>query len=125
MKKLLFGLMLTFSLTNLFAQDTPIPTNPPKQPAKDSVQLGDYTAKYKFAEGSPVAEITIVIENGTLMAQTAMGNSEFKKTDTKDVFTVVAYSGTATFKRNEAGKVTGVLIQVNDMEMEGVRDDKG
>ena len=122
MKKIIFGLLIVFSVTQLSAQDAPAPPPPPKAPVKDSVQLSDYTAKYKFPEGSPVAEITLVIENGTLIAQTVMGNSEFKKTDTKDVFTVVAYSGTATFKRNEAGKVVGVLIQVNDMELEGTRE---
>lgn len=122
MKKIFFSLLISFAVTQLSAQDTPVPPAPPKTPSKDSVQLNDYTAKYKFPDGSPVAEITIVIENGTLIAQTAMGNSEFKKTETRDVFTVVAYSGTATFKRNEAGKVVGVLIQVNDLELEGTRE---
>ncbi len=82
----------------------------------------EYTAKYKFPDGSPVTEITVVIEDGTLMAQTAMGNTEFKKTESKDVFEVVAYSGTAIFKRNPDGKIVGLVIQVNNIEMEGVRE---
>ncbi|MBL7721561.1 MAG: hypothetical protein JNK98_06155 [Chitinophagaceae bacterium] len=81
--------------------------------------LEQYTGKYKFPEGSPVTEIGIVVENGTLMAASAMGNSEFRRTDTKDVFEVVAYAGTATFRRNDQNKVVGVLIQVQDITMEG------
>jgi len=81
--------------------------------------LEQYTGKYKFPEGSPVTEIGIVIENGSLMATSAMGNSEFRRTDTKDVFEVVAYAGTATFRRNDQNKVVGVLIQVQDITMEG------
>ena len=121
MKKFFLGLLIAFSVSQLAAQDAPAPPPPPKAP-KDSVQLIDYTAKYKFPDGSPVTEITIVIENGVLMAQTAMGNTEFKKTENKDVFVIVAYSGTATFKRNPDGKITGLLLQVNDMELEGVRE---
>lgn len=81
--------------------------------------LEQYTGKYKFPEGSPVAEIGIVVENGTLMATSAMGNSELRRTDTKDVFEIVAYAGTATFRRNDQHKVVGVLIQVQDIIMEG------
>jgi hypothetical protein len=85
----------------------------------DSLQ--EYTGKYKFPEGSPVSEIGIVAENGTLTGTSAMGNSEFKKTDTKDVFEVVAYGGTATFKRNAEGKIATLLIQVQDITMEGTK----
>ena len=81
--------------------------------------LEQYTGKYKFPDGSPVTEIGIVIENGSLMATSAMGNSEFRRTDTRDVFEVVAYAGTATFRRNDQNKVVGVLIQVQDITMEG------
>ena len=81
--------------------------------------LDQYTGKYKFPDGSPVTEIGIVVENGILMATSAMGNSEFRRTDTKDVFEVVAYAGTATFRRNDQSKVVGVLIQVQDITMEG------
>ena len=84
MKKIFFCLLISFAATHLCAQDTPVPPALPKTPSKDSVQLNDYTARYKFPDGSPVSEITIVIENGTLIAQTAMGNSEFKKTETRD-----------------------------------------
>lgn len=91
--------------------------------AQADTTLNAYTGKYTFAAGSPVSEITISVENGTLMASSAMGNSEFKKTDTKDVFEVVAFGGMATFKRNEEGKVTGVKIEVQDVVLEGTRSE--
>lgn len=87
----------------------------------DSLQA--YTGKYKFPDGSPVAEIGVIVENGILTATSAMGNSELRATSTKDVFEVVAYSGTATFKRGDDGKVKMLRIQVQDVDMEGVRDE--
>ncbi len=104
MKKLFLSLfaVLSFSLVNAQV---------------DSLQ--EYTGKYKFPDGSPVTEIGVVLENGTLTATSVMGNSELRKTDTKDVFEVVAYSGTATFKRNTESKITGLQIQVQDINMEG------
>lgn len=108
MKKVLFALALTLGFTAAYAQT-------------DSLQ--EYTGKFKFPDGSPVTEIGVVIENGVLTATSAMGNSELKKTDTKDVFEIVAYSGTATFKRNTDGKITTLLIQVQDVTMEGTRQE--
>ncbi|HRE36940.1 MAG TPA: hypothetical protein PK092_00755 [Chitinophagaceae bacterium] len=108
MKKFLLSLLLIIGSVSLNAQT-------------DSLE--QYTGKYKFPDGSPVTEIGIVVENGILMATSAMGNSEFRRTDTKDVFEVVAYAGTATFRRNDQNKVVGVLIQVQDITMEGAKSD--
>ena len=80
--------------------------------------LQQFTGKYKFPDGSPVTEITMVIENGLLIGQSTIGNSEFKPTSEADVFEIVAYAGTAIFRRKE-GKVVGVSIQVQDTKMEG------
>ena len=66
----------------------------------------------------------MIIENSTLTATSVMGNSELRKTDTKDVFEVVAYAGTATFKRNTEGKVNAVTIQVQDVNMEGTKTEE-
>lgn len=85
--------------------------------------LTQYTGKYTFPEGSPVTEITVVLESGVLTATSAMGNTELRKTQT-DVFDIVAFGGTATFKRNAEGKVTGVQIIVGDVNMEGTKSDK-
>lgn len=107
MKSILCSLLLIIGSLSLNAQT-------------DSLE--QYTGKYKFPDGSPVTEIGIVIENGVLMATSVMGNSELRRTDTKDVFEIVAYAGTATFRRNDQHKVAGVLIQVQDITMEGNKD---
>ena len=108
MKKLFLSLLVLISFSAVNAQT-------------DSLQ--EYTGKYKFPEGSPVTEIGVVMENGVLTATSAMGNSELKKTDTKDVYEVVAYGGTATFKRNPEGKIVTLLIQVQDVTMEGTKSE--
>lgn len=89
----------------------------------DSLQ--EYTGKYRFPDGSPVTEIGVVLEDGVLTATSVMGNSEFRKTDSKDVFEIVAFAGTATFKRNGDGKIIGLRIQVQDIDMEGTREEGG
>lgn len=103
MKKIFLSLLLVFGFITINAQT-------------DSLQ--QYTGKYRFPDGSPVTEITLTVESGVLMAASAMGTSEFKPTDSPDVFEVVAFGGTATFKRKE-GKVTGVSISVGDVSLEG------
>ncbi len=87
--------------------------------------LKEYTGKYKFPDGSVVTEISVVLENGGLTASSVMGSTELKKTDTKDVFDIVAYSGVATFKRNAEGKLTSLRVQVQDIDMEGTKTEEG
>lgn len=89
--------------------------------AQPDTTLQQYTGKYKFPDGNVISEMTVTIENGILMAGSVMGNSELKKTE-GDVFEVVAYSGTATFRRTE-GKITGVQIIVRDIIMEGTKSE--
>lgn len=89
--------------------------------AQADTLLQQYTGKYIFPDGSPVKEIAVVIQEGILTATSVMGNSELRKTENKDVFEIVAFAGTATFKRNEAAKVNGVQIQVQDVNMEGTK----
>ena len=85
----------------------------------DSLQ--EYTGKYMFPDGSPVTEIGVVLESGVLTATSVMGNSELKKTDDKDVYEIVAYGGTATFKRGDDGKIKTMRVQVQDVDMEGTK----
>lgn len=82
--------------------------------------LKQYTGTYKFPDGSPVTEITVSLESNVLTANSALGSSELKKTE-GDVFEIVAYGGTATFKRNGENKITGVQILVGDINMEGTK----
>ncbi len=107
MKKLLFSFLFSACILPAFSQT-------------DSLE--QYTGKYRFADGSPVSEISLLIEEGKLMATSSAGNSEFRKTETKDVFDVVAFGGTATFRRNEEGSVIAVRIQVQDMDLEGTKE---
>ncbi len=107
MKKWMFSFLFLAFLGSVSAQT-------------DSLQ--EYTGKYKFPEGNPVTEIGVVVENGILTATSVMGNSELKKTDSKDIFEIVAYGGTATFNRGEDGKVKTMRVQVQDVDMEGTRE---
>lgn len=86
--------------------------------------LKEYTGKYKFPDGSPFSEVNILLENGVLTASSAVGSSELKRRE-GDVFDVVAYGGTATFKRNDEKKIVKVQVQVNDIDLEGERVNEG
>lgn len=108
MKKILFFLLVSLYASAAGAQ-TPAPTG-------DSLKI--YTGKYKFPEGSVVAEVRVVITNGILYADSDIGSSELKHSS-GDVFDLIAYDGTATFKRNSEGKVNGVRIEVGDILLEG------
>ena len=41
----------------------------------------------------------------------------------KDIFEVVAYSGKATFKRDEQAKLKGVTIEIDDLVLEGTKEE--
>lgn len=88
--------------------------------AQDSLQ--QYVAKYKFPEGSAVTEVTVALENGSLMVNSSLGNAALEKTDT-DKFTMPAYNGTVVFTRNEAKKITGIKIDVMNISLEGTREE--
>ncbi len=90
--------------------------------AQSDSTLQQYTGKYKFADG-PFTEMTLSLDNGVLTAVSSIGSSEFKATSTVDVFEIVAYQGTATFKRKD-GVVIGVLIQAQGLTMEGVKSNE-
>ncbi len=93
--------------------------------AQTDTLLQQYTGKYVFPDGSPVKEIGVIVQEGVLTATSVMGNSELRKTETKDVFEIVSFAGTATFKRNADGKVNGLQIQVEDVNMEGTKTEEG
>lgn len=107
MKSIILTTLLIFGLLTVHGQS-------------DSLRV--YTGKYKFNAGSPINEISVIIENGTLMITSVMGGSELRK-ESGDVFVIVAYSGTATFRRNADNQVVGILIEVQDIKMEGSRSE--
>jgi len=112
MKKLLLLLFALSGTLILSAQQTP-----------KSDSLTEYVGKYKFPDGSEVTEIRIVVENGVLWAKSDKGDSELKRIE-KDSFEVVTYTGTATFKRDEKGKVNVLHIAVGDLIMDGTRSEE-
>lgn len=113
MKKiLLFSLLLMGISFAATAQD---------QPA-DSTVIKQYMGKYKFPEGSPVTDVTVAIENGVLVMASAVGNSVLEKQGA-DVYTIVQFQGTATFKRNDDKKVIGVNIFAMGYTLEGVKEE--
>jgi hypothetical protein len=113
MRKLFLLVLAITGCIIIHAQENPVP---------DSIALKEYTGRYAFPDGSQVGEIKVVFETGMLMAQSDQGNSELKRVE-KDVFEVVAYSGTATFKRDDKGKVNGIYIQIGDMILDGKKSD--
>jgi hypothetical protein len=88
----------------------------PTTPAADS--LKEYIGKYVFPDGSEVPEIKVALENGVLIGSSSQGSSELKRIE-KDVFEVVAYSGMATFKRDEKGKINGLYVEVGNLILDG------
>ena len=112
MKKLLLLLVALPGSFILSAQQTP-----------KSDSLTEYTGKYKFPDGSEVTEIRVVVESGVLWAKSDKGDSELRRIE-KDTFEVVTYTGTATFKRDEKGKVNVLHIAVGDLIMDGTRTEE-
>ena len=112
MTKLLLFFLAVGSSFILSAQQTP-----------QTDSLKEYTGKYKFPEGSDVTEIKVVVENGVLWANSVKGNSELKRIE-KDVFEVVSYTGTATFKRDEYGRINVLHIEVGKLIMDGTKSEE-
>jgi hypothetical protein len=88
--------------------------------AQDSLQL--YVGKYKFPEGSVVAEISVILEDGKLSLNSAMGNAALEKTG-EDQFSITQYGGTATFTRNQLKKITGIHIEAMGAILDGNKEE--
>jgi hypothetical protein len=92
--------------------------------AQTDSTLKQYTGKYIFPAGSPTPEATISLDGGTMYIASSMGSATLAKVE-GDVFSIVEYNGTATFKRNEQGKIVGVLVAVAGMELVGTKEETG
>ena len=92
--------------------------------AQTDTTLQHYVGKYKFAEGSVIAEANITLDNGTLSVVTSYGSSTLVK-QADDVFAVTQFQGTASFKRNDAKKVIGVNISAMGYTLEGTKEETG
>ena len=88
--------------------------------AQDSIQV-QLLGKYKFPDGSVVAEVVVTFENGGLTMTSSAGVSALELLK-GDSFNIVSFNGTAVFKRNETKKVTGVHIEASGYVLDGVKD---
>ncbi|MCP9762725.1 DUF3471 domain-containing protein [Lacihabitans soyangensis] len=86
---------------------------------KQSDAKAEYLGKYKFADDSAVASMTVSLKDGELFGETDQGSAVLKSTDKKDIFNVVGYDGSVEFIRDSAGKVSKVILKVQDMVMNG------
>lgn len=91
-------------------------------PAKDST-LQHYVGKYKFPDGSVVAEVTVTIEDGALVMASSAGTSALEKQSGEDLYTIVQFQGTAKFVRDANKKVIGVSINAMGYQLEGTKAD--
>lgn len=89
--------------------------------AQDSTAKKELVGKYKFPDGSVVAEVDVLIDNGVLMMNSSAGTSslDFLKPDS---FSIVAFNGTAVFKRNDQKKIIGVHIDAGGYILDGLKD---
>ena len=85
-----------------------------------SSPLKDYLGKYVFAAGSPVAEVTLTVEDTSLVINSAMGSTPLEKKGI-DTFYLAAYDALVIFKRAASNEVESVSIAVQGMELVGTK----
>jgi hypothetical protein len=83
--------------------------------------LNDYLGKYIFAEGSPVAEVSLTAEDANLVINSAMGSSTLEKKGV-DSFYLATYDALVIFKRKEGKSVESISIFVQGMELVGKKE---
>ncbi|MFM9021907.1 MAG: DUF3471 domain-containing protein [Sediminibacterium sp.] len=110
MKKMILALAAVLFTVVAFSQEVPTPDS----------SLQQYTGKYKFPEGSVVAEIAVLIDGGGLVMSASAGTSPLEKRE-EDVFFIVQFQGTAKFNRDANRKVVGVTINAMGYVLEGTR----
>jgi hypothetical protein len=87
--------------------------------AQDS-PLKEYIGKYIFAEGSPVTEVVLTIQDSVLVSSSAVGSFPLEKKGV-DTFYLAAYDALVVFKRDGNNVVAGVGINVQGAELIGTK----
>jgi len=106
MKKiLLMGIVFLGIFVSVQAQDSP---------------LKEYLGKYTFAEGSPVTEVVLTVQDSVLVSTSSVGAFPLEKKGV-DTFYLAAYDALVIFKRDGNNVVTGVGINVQGMELIGTK----
>jgi hypothetical protein len=83
--------------------------------------LNDYLGKYIFAEGSPVAEVSLTIEDSSLVINSAMGSTSLEKKGV-DSFYLATYDALVIFKRKDGKAIESISIFVQGMELVGKKE---
>jgi hypothetical protein len=93
--------------------------------AQSDSTLKDYVGKYSFPSGSVVSEVSVSLDstNGVLTMYASAGNSVLEKTTDKDTYSIIAFQGTAVFKRNDNKKVIGIVIDAMSYHLEGTKSE--
>lgn len=89
--------------------------------AQQDSTFKEYTGRYVFPAGSPAPDATVSLEGSTLYISSAIGSATLSRVEA-DVFSIVEYNGTATFKRDPEGRITGIRVVVADMDLSGTKD---
>ena len=111
MKKLVFFFCFSLAiLSTVTAQQSP---------PQDSA-LNQFTGKYKFPDGSVIAEANVTLENGALTMTSSAGTSPLEK-QSDDLYTITQFRGTAKFNRDTNNKVIGVSINAMGYALEGTK----
>ena len=113
MKKLFFLFFAIVWSITAFSQQAP---------ADSTFQ--QYTGKYKFPEGSVVAEVMVMLEGGNLTMSSSVGTSPLEKKE-EDVFVITQFQGTAKFNRDASKKIIGITINAGGYLLEGTRTEEG
>jgi hypothetical protein len=104
-KMLLMGIVFLGIFVSVQAQDSP---------------LKEYLGKYTFAEGSPVTEVVLTVQDSILVSTSSVGAFPLEKKGV-DTFYLAAYDALVIFKRDGNNVVTGVGINVQGMELIGTK----
>jgi hypothetical protein len=83
--------------------------------------LNDYLGKYVFAEGSPVAEVSLTTQDSSLVINSAMGSTVLEKKGV-DSFYLATYDALVIFKRKDGKMVESISILVQGMELVGQKE---
>jgi len=102
---LLMGIVFLGIFVSVQAQDSP---------------LKEYLGKYTFAEGSPVTEVVLTVQDSVLVSTSSVGAFPLEKKGV-DTFYLAAYDALVIFKRDGNNVVTGVGINVQGMELIGTK----
>ena len=104
-KMLLMGIVFLGIFVTVQAQDSP---------------LKEYLGKYTFAEGSPVTEVVLTVQDSVLVSTSSVGAFPLEKKGV-DTFYLAAYDALVIFKRDGNNVVTGVGINVQGNELIGTK----